>query len=46
MKKKSKKIVANYFESRGYDSQVYQNYDLEMRLVQNINKEKPLYSLE
>lgn len=46
MKKKSKKIVQNYFDSRGYDSQVYQNYDLEMRLVQNINKEKPLYSLD
>ncbi|HEX3008379.1 MAG TPA: hypothetical protein VHO90_12280 [Bacteroidales bacterium] len=46
MKKKSKKIVPNYSETRGYDAQVYQNYDLEMRIVQNMNKEKPLYSLE
>ncbi len=46
MKTKIKKITPNSFESRGFDSQVYQNYDLEMRLVQNINKEKPLYSLD
>lgn len=46
MKKKMKKIVPNYFETRGYDAQVYQNYDLERKLVQNINKETPQYSLE
>lgn len=46
MKKKSKKVIPNYFDTRGYDSQVYQNYDLEMRIVQNFNKENPSYSLE
>lgn len=46
MKKKSKKTRHDQFESRGFDAQVYHNYDLEMKLVQNINKEKPVYSLE
>jgi hypothetical protein len=46
MKKKSRKNMESQFETRGFDAQVYHNYDLEMKLVQNINKEKPVYSLE
>ena len=46
MKKKSRKNADGQFETRGFDAQVYHNYDLEMKLVQNINKEKPVYSLD
>lgn len=46
MKKKTRKNAEAQFETRGFDAQVYHNYDLEMKLVQNINKKKPVYSLD
>jgi len=45
MKKKIKKSDQSFKEVR-FNSSIYQNYDLEMRLVQNINKDKPQYSLD
>lgn len=45
MKKKGKKSDET-FVVRELNAHVYHTYDLEMKLVQNINKETPLYSLE
>lgn len=45
MKKKIKKSEQN-FEDIRFNSRIYQNYDLEIRLVQNINKDKPQFSLD
>jgi hypothetical protein len=33
-------------EHRGNDSEVAYNFRLEMKLVKNINKDNPIYSLE
>jgi hypothetical protein len=46
MRRKDVKNVYQEVDHRGSMSEVIRNFQLEMRLVDNINKENPVYSLE
>jgi hypothetical protein len=43
---KTKKVKEENFEHRGNDLGVASKFRLEMRLVKNINKDKPVYSFD
>ena len=46
MKENIHKIIPENIEHRGNDNNVASKFQLEMELIRNMNKEKPIYSFD